>query len=80
MFTESIVVIRHHLAGHSPAIARDRRGREIWSAAKTCPAYIDMITRLRRVLTATQFHPGVPRQPTPEQIHAVRLAWAQAAA
>ena len=80
LFTQSIVVIWYHLAGHSPAIARDRRGRAPWYAAKTCPAYIDMITRLRRVLIATQFHPGVPRQPTPEEIHAVRLAWAQAAA
>jgi hypothetical protein len=80
LFTQSIVIIWYHLAGHSPAIARDRRGRAPWYAAKTCPAYIDMITKLRRVLIAAQFHPGVPRQPTPEEIHAVRLAWAQAAA
>ena len=39
-----------------------------------------MITKLRRILIAAQFHPGVPRQPTPEEIHAVHLAWAQAAA
>ena len=74
LFTQSIVIIWYHLAGHSPAIARDRRGRAPWYAAKTCPAYIDMITRLRRVLIAAQFHPGAPRQPTPEEIHAVRLA------
>jgi len=80
LFTQSIVIIWYYLAGHSPAIARDRRGRAPWYATKTCPAYIDMITKLRRVLIAAQFHPGVPRQPTPEEIHAVRLAWAQAAA
>ena len=80
LFTQSIVIIWYHLAGHSPAITRDRRDRAPWYATKTCPAYIDMITKLRRILIAAQFHPGVPRQPTPEEIHAVRLAWAQAAA
>ena len=80
LFTQSIVVIWYHLAGHSPAIARDRRDRAPWYATKTCPAYIDMITKLRRVLIAAQFHPGVPRQPTPEEIRAIHLAWAQAAA
>jgi hypothetical protein len=39
-----------------------------------------MIVKLRRVLIAAQFHPGVPRQPTPEEIRAIRVAWAQAAA
>jgi DDE superfamily endonuclease len=80
LFTQSIVIIWYHLAGHSPAIARDRRDRAPWYATKTRPAYIDMITKLRRVLIAAQFHPGVPRQPTPEEIRAVRLAWAEAAA
>ena len=80
LFTQSIVIIWYHLAGHSPAIARDRRERAPWYATKTRPAYIDMIVKLRRVLIAAQFHPGVPRQPTPEEIRAVHLAWAQAAA
>jgi hypothetical protein len=47
---------------------------------KACPAYIDMIVKLRRVLIAAQFCPEVPRQPTPEEIRAVHLAWAEAAA
>jgi hypothetical protein len=80
LFTQSIVIIWYHLAGHSPAIARDRRARAPWYATKTCPAYTDMITKLRHVLIAAQFHPGVTRQPTPEEIRAVHLAWAQAAA
>jgi hypothetical protein len=80
LFTQSIVTTWYHLAGHSPAIARDRRDRAPWYAAKTCPAYIDMIVKLRRVLIAAQFNPGVPRQPTPEEIRAIHLAWAQAAA
>jgi hypothetical protein len=80
LFTQSIVIIWYHLAGHSPAIARDRRDRAPWYATKACPAYIDMIITLRRVLIAAQFHPGVPRQPTPEEIRAVHLAWVEAAA
>ena len=80
LFTQSIVIIWYHLAGHSSAITRDRRDRAPWYATKTCPAYIDMIVKLRRVLIAAQFHPGVPRQPTPEEIRAVHLAWAEAAA
>jgi hypothetical protein len=39
-----------------------------------------MIIRLRRILIAAQYNPGVPRQPTPEEIRAIRLAWAEAAA
>jgi hypothetical protein len=80
LFTQSIVVIWYHLAGHHPAIARDRRDRAPWYATKTCLAYTDMITKLRRALIAAQFHPGVARQPTPEEIRAVHLAWAEAAA
>jgi hypothetical protein len=74
------VIIWYHLAGHSPAIARARRDRAPWYATKASPAYTDMIVKLRRVLIAAQFHPGVPRQPTPEEIRAIHLAWAQAAA
>jgi len=80
LFTQSIVIIWYHLAGHHPAITRDRRHRAPWYATKTCPAYSDMIAKLRRVLIATQFHPGVARQPTPEEIRAVQLAWAHAGA
>jgi hypothetical protein len=80
LFTQSIVIIWYHLAGHHPAIARDRRDKAPWYATKTRPAYIDMIVKLRRVLIAAQFRPDVPRQPTPEEIRAIHLAWAEAAA
>ena len=80
LFTQSIVIIWYHLAGHRPAIARERRHQAPWYTTKTCPAYIDMIIKLRRVLIASQFHPGVPRQPTPEEIRTIQLAWAEAAA
>jgi hypothetical protein len=58
LFTQSIVIIWYHLAGHSPAITRDRRDRAPWYATKTCPAYIDMIVKLRRILIAVQISPG----------------------
>lgn len=80
LFTQSIVIIWYHLAGHTRAIARDRRDKAPWYATKRYPAYLDMIVRLRRVLIAAQFNPGVPRQPTPEEIRAIQLAWADAAA
>jgi hypothetical protein len=66
LFTQAIVIIWYHLAGHHPAIARSRRNKAPWYTTKTCPAYIDMIVKLRRVLIAAQYSPGVPRQPTPE--------------
>jgi hypothetical protein len=39
-----------------------------------------MIGKLRRVLIAAQFLPEVSRQPIPDEIRAVRPAWAEAAA
>jgi len=39
-----------------------------------------MIARLRRILIAAQYLPDLAHQPTPDEIRAVRLAWAQAAA
>jgi hypothetical protein len=77
LFTQAIVIIWYHLAGHHPSIARSRRDSAPWYATKTCPVYIDMIVKLRRVLIAAQFRPEVPRQPTPEEIRAINLAWAR---
>jgi hypothetical protein len=39
-----------------------------------------MIVKLRRVLIATQYQPEAAHQPTLDEIRAVQLAWAQAAA
>jgi hypothetical protein len=80
LFTQSIVITWYHLAGHHRSVVRSRRETAPWYTSKACPSYLDMITRLRRVLIAAQFSPQVPRQPTPEEIRAVQLAWAQAAA
>ena len=74
------MIIWYHLAGHHPSVVRGRRAAAPWYAAKAHPAYIDMIVRLRRVLIAAQFSPEAPRQPTPEEIRTIGLAWAEAAA
>lgn len=80
LYTQSIVIVWYHLAGHHPNVVRDRRDHAPWYTTKRCPSYLDMIIKLRRVLIAAQYQPEVPGQATPEEISAVRLAWAQAAA
>jgi hypothetical protein len=80
LYTQSIVVTWYHLAGHHPHVIRDRRDRAPWYTTKRYPSYHDMIVKLRRVLIAAKYQAEVPDQPTVEEIRAVHLAWAQAAA
>jgi hypothetical protein len=80
LYTQSVVIVWYHLAGHHPSVVRDRRHHAPWYVTKQHPSYLDMIVKLRRVLIAAQYQPEVPRQPTHEEIRAVQLAWAQAAA
>jgi hypothetical protein len=44
------------------------------------PASADMLGKLRCVLVAAKFRASHPGKPTREEIHAVRLAWDEAAA
>jgi len=39
-----------------------------------------MLTKLRRVLIAAQYRVDPAPRPTPQEIQAIRLAWADAAA
>jgi hypothetical protein len=80
LYTQSIVIIWYHLAGHHPSVVRDRRHRAPWYTTKRHPSYLDMIVKLRRVLIAAQYLPEVPDQPTHEEVRSVQLAWAQAVA
>jgi hypothetical protein len=80
LYTQSIVIVWYHLAGHHPTVVRDCRDRAPWYTTKRQPSYLDMIVKLRRVLIAAQYQPEAPRHPTPDEIRAVQLAWAQAAA
>lgn len=51
-----------------------------WYTTKTHPSYPDILTKLRRTLIAAQYCADLPGNPTPEQIHIIRLAWENAAA
>jgi hypothetical protein len=80
LFTQSLVIIWYHLAGHHPAVVTEHRRRARWYATKTHPSYQDMLVKLRRVLIARRISCRPPGQPYPEQMQAIRLAWADAAA
>ena len=77
---QAIAVTWYATAGHDPADIEDRRHRAPWYKTKTTPATADTTAKLRRVLIAARFNPSRPDQPTPEEIHAIRLAWETLAA
>jgi hypothetical protein len=78
MLVQTLVVIWYHLAGHSPKVVAERRDRARWYTTKTHPSYQDMLVKLRRVLIAAQYRADLAGDSTPEQIHAIRLASADA--
>jgi hypothetical protein len=67
-------------AGHDPADVADHRARAPWYTTKAQPSTADMLAKLRRVLIAARFRASHHGQPTPEEIHAIRLAWEDIAA
>ena len=71
---------RKHVVAVSKSWPGLRRHHAPWYTAKRRPSYFDMIVKLRRVLIAAQYQAEVPAQPTSEEIRAVQLARAQAAA
>lgn len=77
---QSLVIIWYTGHGHHPDLAAERQAAAPWYRTKTHPAYHDMITKLRRVLIAAKFRAGHARNPTPQEILQVQLAWAEAAA
>jgi hypothetical protein len=62
------------------ALVRDRRDHAPWYTTKKRPSYQDMLVKLRRILIEAQYQPQAAQQPTRDEIRAVQLAWAQAAA
>jgi len=78
LITQSLIIIWH--TRHGTGDVTTRRAEAPWYQSKTRPAYHDMVIQLRRTMIAARFRGHNPDQPTPEQIHAVRLAWEQAAA
>jgi DDE superfamily endonuclease len=77
---QAIAVTWYATAGHDPADLQERRATAPWYASKAEPSTSDMAAKLRRVLIAARFKATRPDQPTPEEIHAIRLAWEDAAA
>jgi DDE superfamily endonuclease len=77
---QTVAVLWYATAGHDPADIDDRRTAAPWYTTKTQPATADMTAKLRRVLIAARFKASRPDQPTPEEIHAIRLAWETLAA
>jgi hypothetical protein len=77
---QAIAACWYTTAGHDPADIDERRAAAPWYKTKTQPSASDMTAKLRRVLIAARFKPYRPARPTPEEIHAIRLAWDTAAA
>jgi hypothetical protein len=67
-------------AGHDPADVEYHRARSPWYTTKAQPSTADMLAKLRRVLIAARFRASHRDKPTPEEIHAIRLAWEDIAA
>jgi len=77
---QSIAIIWYATAGHHPADVAEHRARAPWYRTKAEPSTADMVAKLRRVLIAAKYRPGHPSEPTPAEIHAIKLAWDAAAA
>jgi hypothetical protein len=80
LLTCAITVIWYARHGHDPADIASRRHAQPWYAAKTEPAFEDMLAKLRRVLITARISGGHPAKPTTSQIQAVLTAWNAAAA
>jgi hypothetical protein len=75
---QAIAITWYATAGWSPADTEARRANAPWYTAKTEPSTADMTAKLRRVIIAAKFKPLRPDQPTPEEIHAIQMAWEDA--
>lgn len=73
-----ITILWYAQHGHHPDDLAEHRRRCPWYLTKTCPSFADMLAKLRRVIIATQFHPGQGSDPKPTQIAEVQQAWAAA--
>jgi DDE superfamily endonuclease len=76
---QAIAVCWYATAGHHPADAGTRRLHAPWYTSKAEPSTADMTAKLRRVIIAARFKRVCADQPEPAEIHAIRLAWEDAA-
>jgi hypothetical protein len=77
---QAIAVTWYATAGRTGDDLRERRRNSPWYKTKSEPSTSDMTAMLRRVLIAARFKQPRPDQPTCEELHAIRLAWEDAAA
>ena len=75
---QAIAITWYTTAGWSPADTEARRANAPWYTAKTEPSTADITAKLRRVIIAAKFKSLRPDQPTPEEIHAIQMAWEDA--
>lgn len=73
-----ITIIWYALHGHHPDIVSEHRARAPWYLTKRTPSFQDMLSKLRRVIIASQFQPEQARTPTTLEISQVQQAWAAA--
>lgn len=78
LLTMTLTVIWYALSGHHPGDIAEHRARSPWYLTKTTPSFADMLAKLRRVIIASQFHPGQGCTPKPAEIAQVQHAWAAA--
>jgi hypothetical protein len=71
---QTIAVLWYATAGHHPADVVEHRARAPWYTTKTELSTADMIAKLRRALIAAKYRPGHLSEPTPAEIHTIRLA------
>jgi hypothetical protein len=77
---QAIAKVWYATAGYDPTDIDACRARAPWYTSKAQPSTADMAAKLRRVIIAAKFRASRPDQPTPEEIHAIRLAWEDTAA
>jgi hypothetical protein len=77
---QAITVTWYATAGRTSDDLQARRRNSPWYTSKAEPSTSDMTALLRRVLIAARFKAPRPDQPTCEELHAIRLAWEEAAA
>lgn len=76
----SLVIVWYTTCGHHPDDLTQRRTAQPWYLNKTEPSFEDMLTKLRRTLTATRITGVATPQPDPHKYRDYQLACAAAAA
>jgi hypothetical protein len=77
---QAVTVTWYATAGRTRDNLQARRRNSPWYTSKAEPSTSDMTALIRRVLIAARFKAPRPDQPTCEELHAIRLAWEEAAA